>query len=98
MNLYRRVIGYYRPYLGTICFSLILLVVGVNFSLLKYWPVQWVMDQVIKVGRDGQWHALGFTMAPAQGALVAAAAMLIIYLLAGLLGFWRTYVSIEIGL
>jgi ATP-binding cassette subfamily B protein/subfamily B ATP-binding cassette protein MsbA len=98
MNLYRRVIGYYRPYLGTICFSLILLVIGVAFSLLKYVPVQWVIDHVIKVGAGGvvRWH--GFTFSPGQAALFAAVAMVVIYLLAGLLGFWRNYVSIEIGL
>ena len=63
MNLYRRVIGYYRPYLGTICFSLILLVIGVNFNLLKYWPIQWVIDHVITVGPGGRvhWATLSFT-------------------------------------
>jgi ATP-binding cassette subfamily B protein/subfamily B ATP-binding cassette protein MsbA len=98
MNLYRRVVGYYRPYLGTICFSLILLVVGVGFSLLKYVPVQWVIDHVIKAGAGGEVHWYMLTMTPAQAALFAAVAMVIIYLLAGLLGFWRNYVSIEIGL
>jgi ATP-binding cassette subfamily B protein len=98
MNLYRRVIGYYRPYLGTICFSLILLVIGVNFSLLKYWPVKWVIDNVIKVGPDGKVHWQNLTMTPGQAALFAAVAMVLIYILAGLLGFWRNYVSIEIGL
>jgi ATP-binding cassette subfamily B protein/subfamily B ATP-binding cassette protein MsbA len=98
MNLYRRVIGYYRPYLATIGFSLLLLVVGVNFSLLKYWPIQWVIDHVVTVGPGGQvqWH--GLTMSTAQAAMFAAVAMLVIYLLAGLLGFWRNYVSIEVGL
>jgi ATP-binding cassette subfamily B protein len=98
MNLYRRVIGYYRPYLGTICWSLILLVVGVNFSLLKYRPIQWVIDHVITVGAGGivRWHVL--TMTARQAALFAAVAMVVIYLLAGLLAFWRNYVSIEIGL
>jgi len=98
MNLYRRVIGYYRPYLGTICFSLILLVIGVGFSLLKYVPVQWVIDHVIKAGPGGVVHWHRFTFSPGQAALAAAVAMVVIYLLAGLLGFWRNYVSIEIGL
>ena len=98
MNLYRRVIGYYRPYLGTICFSLILLVIGVNFSLLKYWPVQWVIDHVITVGPSGEVHWQMLKMSPGQAALFAAAAMVVIYLLAGLLAFWRNYVSIEVGL
>ena len=98
MNLYRRVIGYYRPYLGTICFSLILFVISVNFSLLKYWPVRWVMDQFVKLGADGKIHWWGMAFTPPHAALFAAATMVIIYLLAGLLGFWRNYVSIEIGL
>jgi ATP-binding cassette subfamily B protein/subfamily B ATP-binding cassette protein MsbA len=98
MNLYRRVIGYYRPYLGTICWSLILLVIGVNFSLLKYWPVQWVIDHVITVGPGGEVRWEGMTFSPGGAALFAAVAMVIIYLLAGLLNFWRNYVSIEVGL
>jgi ATP-binding cassette subfamily B protein len=98
MNLYRRVIGYYRPYLGTIAFSLFLLVIGVNFSLLKYWPVKWVIDNVVTVGADGRVHWAGLTMSTGQAALFAGTAMFVIYLLAGLLGFWRNYVSIEIGL
>jgi ATP-binding cassette subfamily B protein len=109
MNLYRRVIGYYRPYLGTICFSLILLVIGVAFSLLKYWPIQWVIDHVVTIKKPGDlawvgpWHIgpfwIGWSFTSQENAaLFAAVAMVIIYLLAGLLGFWRNYVSIEIGL
>jgi len=98
MNLYRRVSGYYRPYLGTILFSLILLVIGVNFNLLKYWPVQWVIDNVVTVGPGGKVSWKGWTFSPGHAALAAAVAMVVIYLLAGLLGFWRNYVSIEIGL
>jgi ATP-binding cassette subfamily B protein len=98
MTLYRRVIGYYRPYLGTITFSMILLVIGVNFSLLKYWPIQWAIDHVVTVKPGGlvEWKGLSFT--PVHAAIFAGAAMVTIYLLAGLLGFWRNYVSIEVGL
>jgi ATP-binding cassette subfamily B protein/subfamily B ATP-binding cassette protein MsbA len=98
MNLYRRVMGYYRPYLGTILGSLILLVIGVNFSLLKYWPIQWVIDQVIPVGANGEVHWRGLSLSAGHAALFAAVAMVVIYLLAGLLGFARNYVSIEVGL
>ena len=98
MNLYRRVIGYYRPYLGTICFSMVLLIVGVAFSLLKYWPVQWVIDHVVTVGAGGTVHWQFLTMSASHAALFAAVAMVVIYVLAGLLGFWRNYVSIEVGL
>ncbi len=98
MTLYRRVIGYYRPYMGTICFSLFLLVIGVAFSLLKYWPVAWAIDHVVKVGPDGLVRWAGFTFTAWQAAVFAGVAMVIIYLVAGLLGFSRNYVSIEVGL
>jgi len=100
MNLYRRVIGYYRPYLGTITFSLILLVIGVNFNLLKYWPIQWVIDHVIPMVGYRDVLRLGPLefYSKRSAALFAGIAMVTIYLLAGLLGFWRNYVSIEIGL
>ena len=98
MSLYRRVIGYYRPYLGTISFSLILLIVGVNLNLLKYWPIQWVIDHVVTVGPGGVVHWANLNLRAGQAALFAATAMVIIYLAAGGLGFWRNYISIEIGL
>jgi ATP-binding cassette subfamily B protein/subfamily B ATP-binding cassette protein MsbA len=98
MNLYRRVIGYYRPYLGTITLSLILLVIGVNLNLLKYWPIQWVIDHVITVGPGGTVHWQILNLSAGEAALFAATAMVVIYLLAGFLGFIRNYVSIEVGL
>src|SRR6201996_6144167 len=102
MNLYRRVLGYYRPYLGRICGSMILLVIGVNFSLLKYWPVQWVIDHVVTVtpGDEVRWSIFSadLTLSPRNAALFAAVAMVVIYLLAGLLNFARNYVSIAVGL
>ena len=98
MNLYRRVLAYYRPYLGRIGGSLVLLVMGVGFSLLKPWPVQWVIDHVVTVGRDGEVQWAGMTLSPGGAALFAAVALVIIYLLAGLLNFARNYVSIAVGL
>jgi len=99
MSLYRRVIGYYRPYLSTITFSLILMVIGVNFSLLKYWPIQWIIDHVLLAQRpDGRVHYDGFSFSTGQAALIAGLAIVVIYLLSGLLGFWRNYVSINVGL
>ncbi len=98
MKLYQRVIGYYRPYLGTICFSLILMVIGANFNLLKYWPIQWVIDHVLTAGAGGRIDYDSFSFTAGQGAVLAAVAIVVIYLLAGLLAFWRNYVSIEVGL
>ena len=98
MNLYRRVIGYYRPYLGTISFSLVLLIIGVNLNLLKYWPIQWVIDHVITVGPGGVVHWYRFEFSATEAALLAATVMVVVYLLAGALGFVRNYAAVEVGL
>ncbi len=60
--------------------------------------MQWVIDNVVKVGPGGtvQWQSLNFSSS--QAVLFAAVAMVIIYLLAGLLTFARNYVSIAVGL
>jgi ATP-binding cassette subfamily B protein/subfamily B ATP-binding cassette protein MsbA len=98
MRLYHRVIGYYRPYGARIGGSLFLLVIGVGFSLLKPWPVLWVIDHVVTVGSGGEVHWAGMALSPGGAALFAAVAMVVIYLLAGLLNFARNYVSIAVGL
>ncbi len=98
MKLYLRVVSYYRSHLGTIGFSAFLLVIGVIFNLLKYWPIQWVIDHVLTVKPGGKVDYDSFSMTTGQAAMVAAFAIVIIYLMAGLLSFWRNYISIEIGL
>jgi ATP-binding cassette subfamily B protein len=97
MNLYRRVIGYYRPYLGTICFSLALMIVAANLNLIKFWPIRWVIDHVVTV-KSGTVNWTGLSLTPAHAALVAALGLVALWLMAALLGFWRNYVSIEVGL
>jgi ATP-binding cassette subfamily B protein len=97
MKLYRRVIGYYRPYLGTICFSLALMIVAANLNLIKFWPIRWVIDHVVTV-KSGTVNWTGLSLTPAHAALVAALGLVALWLMAALLGFWRNYVSIEVGL
>jgi ATP-binding cassette subfamily B protein len=97
VNLYRRVISYYRSYLGTICFSLMLMVVAANLNLIKFWPIRWVIDHVVTV-KSGTVNWTGLSLTPAHAALVAALSLVALWLLAALLGFWRNYVSIEVGL
>ncbi|HUB65929.1 MAG TPA: ABC transporter ATP-binding protein [Candidatus Methylacidiphilales bacterium] len=97
MNLYRRVTSYYRPYLGTICFSLMLMAVAANLNLIKFWPIRWVIDHVVTV-KNGTVNWTGLSLTPAHAALVAAFSLIILWLMAAFLGFWRNYVSIEVGL
>lgn len=47
MNLYRRVIFYYRPFLGSILVALSLLLLTIALNLLKPWPLQYIIDTII---------------------------------------------------
>lgn len=113
MNLYRRVAAFYRPYLGTISFSLVLLLITIGFNLLKPWPIKWVIDEVIpqaiKANGIIASQPLGFIhLESASGNIhvqpqisnltFAALALIGITLLAGAFSLWNNYVLIKIGL
>lgn len=108
MNLYRRVAAFYRPYLGTISFSLVLLLINIGFNLLKPWPIKWVIDGIIPNAKNQDFmggtvvlfgysiyhpeHPITFLLLCATFSLVA------ITLLAGAFSLWNNYILIKIGL
>ncbi len=104
MGLYRRIIAYYKPYLGTIFFSLLLLIVTIGFNLLKPWPVKWVIDSVIPQAHRGQavalqWHFFGFSqLTISQALLMACGALVLIQLGSGFFNLGNNYILIKTGL
>jgi ATP-binding cassette subfamily B protein/subfamily B ATP-binding cassette protein MsbA len=98
LNLYRRIIVYYRPYLPTILLALGILVVSVAFGLLKPWPVKWLIDEVLVPSSGAPVILWGHPLDRMQAVLVAGVAVIAIHLLSGLLSVANTYVLIEIGL
>jgi ABC-type multidrug transport system fused ATPase/permease subunit len=95
MNLYRRVAGYYRPYLPTIGAALVLLLLTVGLNLLKPWPVKWLIDEIIPRAIEGRELQTFLTAEPVLGACLA---VVVISLLAGALGVANNYLLVKVGL
>ena len=45
--IYRRVLRYYRPFLGPTVGALLLTLVGIGVNLLKPWPFKFIVDQIL---------------------------------------------------
>ena len=45
--IYRRVLRYYRPFLGPTIGALLLTLVGIAVNLLKPWPFKFIVDQIL---------------------------------------------------
>ncbi len=99
MNLYRRIVFYYRPFLGSIFVSILLLLAAIALNLLKPWPVKFVIDEVLK--QDGGAYHLPFWSGPLsfEGALlVSVVSLVLIHLLWGVFNLFNNYWLVGIGL
>jgi ATP-binding cassette, subfamily B, bacterial len=50
MSIYRRVLRYYRPFLGQTIFGLCLALLGIGLNLLKPWPFKIIVDDFLRAG------------------------------------------------
>jgi len=50
MWIYRRVLRYYRPFLGQTIFGLFLSLIGIGLNLLKPWPFKVIVDDFLRAG------------------------------------------------
>src|SRR5256886_15512697 len=51
MSIYRRVLRYYRPFLGQTILGLFLSLIGIGLNLLKQWPFQVIVDDFLRAGQ-----------------------------------------------
>ncbi len=93
--VYREVIRRMRPHLWRFVAAIAAVVLSAGMEVLKPWPLKVVIDNVLS-GKP-----LGSQLLPAlaPGALLAAAsaALVVIYLLVGILNVINNYVTISIG-
>jgi ATP-binding cassette subfamily B protein/subfamily B ATP-binding cassette protein MsbA len=47
MSIYRRVLQYYRPFLGQTILGLLLSLCGIALNLLKPWPFKYIVDDIL---------------------------------------------------
>src|SRR4029450_6936437 len=91
MSIYRRVLRYYRPFLGQTIFGLLLSLVGVGLNLLRPWPFKIIVDDFLRAGPaiSGNWRVWIPLLCLVLGA---------IQLLWGTLNWITNYLFVKIGL
>jgi ATP-binding cassette subfamily B protein len=91
MSIYRRVLHYYRPFLGQTILGLVLSLFGIGLNLLKPWPFKIIVDDFLRgnpaIGHD--WH----TWVP-----LLCLALVAIQLLWGIINWITNYLFVKIGL
>jgi ATP-binding cassette, subfamily B, bacterial len=91
MSIYRRVLRYYRPFLGQTVFGLLLSLVAIGLNLLKPWPFKIIVDDFLRAGPNirPDWR---FWI------LLLCAALIGIQLLWGIINWITNYLFVKIGL
>jgi ATP-binding cassette, subfamily B, bacterial len=91
MSIYRRVLRYYRPFLGQTILGLFLSLVGVGLNLLKPWPFKLIVDDFLRPGPAARsdwriWIPL------------LCLALILIQLFWGMMNWITNYLLVKVGL
>jgi ATP-binding cassette, subfamily B, bacterial len=91
MSIYRRVLRYYRPFLGQTILGLFLSLVGVGLNLLKPWPFKLIVDDFLRPGPAvrSDWR----TWIP-----LLCLSLIVIQLFWGMMNWITNYLFVKIGL
>jgi ATP-binding cassette subfamily B protein len=91
MSIYRRVLRYYRPFLGQTIFGLLLSLIGICLNLLKPWPFKIIVDDFLRAepAMSGNWRV----WIP-----LLCLALVAIQLLWGIINWVTNYLFVKIGL
>src|SRR5881397_2751541 len=91
MSIYRRVLRYYRPFLGQTIFGLCLSLLGIALNLLKPWPFKIIVDDFLRAGSAirADWR---------KWVLLLCLTLIGIQLLWGIINWITNYLFVKIGL
>jgi ATP-binding cassette, subfamily B, bacterial len=96
MSVHRRALTYFRPYLGPTFAAILLTLVSIFFSLLRPWPLKYIVDKVIPAGLAQQSLVDGWTI---PTALVAVCALMVgFHIIAGGIGYLVSVLTLRVGL
>ncbi len=96
MSIYRRVLLYYRPFVGPTLLALTISLATIGLNLLKPLPFKLIIDEVLPGNAHGYllaWHA-----SPSAQILALCAFLVLVTLMSGLLGLWGNFVFVRVGL
>ncbi len=91
MWIYRRVLRYYRPFLGQTVLGLLLSLLGIGLNLLKPWPFKIIVDDCLRAGPTirPDWRTW---------VLLLCLALIGIQVLWGIINWITNYLFVKIGL
>src|SRR5437588_10927029 len=91
MSIYRRVLGYYRPFLWQTIFGLCLALIGIGLNLLKPWPFKIIVDDFLRAEPTirPDWR---------MWLLLLCLALIGIQFLWGIINWSTNYLFVKIGL
>jgi len=91
MSIYRRVLRYYRPFLGQTILGLFVSLVGIGLNLLKPWPFKLIVDDFLRPGPTARsdWR----TWIP-----LLCLSLIVIQLFWGMMNWITNYLFVKIGL
>jgi len=91
MSIYRRVLRYYRPFLGQTILGLFVSLVGIGLNLLKPWPFKLIVDDFLRPAPTvrSDWR----TWIP-----LLCVSLIVIQLFWGMMNWITNYLFVKIGL
>ncbi len=105
MSIYRRVLVYYRPFLGPTLVALAVSFLTIGLNLLKPWPFKIIVDGILPGGGNVQsgggslWFSAGAgNLSPRQLVLALCIFLVVVNLASGLLGLWSNLIFVRTGL
>lgn len=103
MSIYRRVLKYYRGFLGRSLVAMAFSFAATGLNLLKPWPLKIIVDWVIprfKSGAHVNWpnSGPGWIQEPRLVVLALCLALIVVQLLWGLCNYISNYLFVKIGL
>ncbi|MFZ5806902.1 MAG: ABC transporter ATP-binding protein [Verrucomicrobiota bacterium] len=100
MQLYRRILAYYKPFSGAIVVATILMLMAIGLNLLKPWPMKFVVDNILAVHGAEAYRLpfLPFEVSFVTALFITCGSLVGIHLLWGAFNLVNTYWLIDIGL
>ncbi len=104
MSIYRRALGYYRPFLGQTIAATVVMLILIPFNLLKPWPLAFVIGEVLPAAIRGDTTQLafaGFSVGDWSVSRIvgtACIAVVVIHIVSGWLNLMATMLYLRVGL
>src|SRR5882757_5286901 len=103
MQIYRRALAYYRPFLAPTIAAVLLTLVSIGLGLLRPWPFAFIVDHVLPAAAKGEHHldVVGYDLSgwPLPTVVLLMCGLIVgFHLLSGLLNLFTGIMFLRVGL